>query len=298
MSGSKSYSPIQCDIDFDTSNIVGKTAIVTGGANGLGEAYVRALHAARATVFFGDVNQQDGEKLASELPGTTFIPCNVTNWSDQLHLFQAAESQTGAIHFVIANAGIAADDDVFSFEGADVIPTEPKLPVIDINIRGVLYTVKLALHYFIKLNGQIQSPSQVDTCLVLIGSGAAFLDCPRGPQYSASKWGMRGIMHSLYVRTKILTEASFEHVEKSGVEMASLEDAGQALLRLLSDTGINGRSLFISGRKWAPRGYLDLDIDEYSGNKLVQEIQADQLLSAPVELGLFLEKGSKYTMQR
>lgn len=34
---------VDCDVDFDTSNLAGKTAIVTGGANGLGQAYVRAL---------------------------------------------------------------------------------------------------------------------------------------------------------------------------------------------------------------------------------------------------------------
>lgn len=53
------------------------------------------------------------------------------------------------------------------------------------------------MHYFIKQNGTDPSPDQEDTALILIGSGAAFLDCPRGPQYSATKFGMRGIMTSL-----------------------------------------------------------------------------------------------------
>ena len=65
------------------------------------------------------------------------------------------------------------------------------------NLYGVLYTTKLALHYFVLKNGVRQSPDQEDTCLVLIGSGASFLDCPRGPQYSATKWGARGILHAL-----------------------------------------------------------------------------------------------------
>lgn len=81
--------------------------------------------------------------------------------------------------------------------GPDSIPKEPELDIIDVNVRGALYTAKLAMHYFVKLNGSTPSPHQVDTCLILIGSGAAFLDCPRGPQYQCSKWGMRGVMHSL-----------------------------------------------------------------------------------------------------
>jgi len=43
-----SYTPkkVDCEVDVDTSALSGKTAIVTGGADGLGRAYVRALHAA------------------------------------------------------------------------------------------------------------------------------------------------------------------------------------------------------------------------------------------------------------
>jgi NAD(P)-dependent dehydrogenase (short-subunit alcohol dehydrogenase family) len=55
----------------------------------------------------------------------------------------------------------------------------------------------LAPAIFIRQNGTKNSPEQEDTSLILIGSGAAFLDCPRAPQYCASKWAMRGIMHSL-----------------------------------------------------------------------------------------------------
>lgn len=68
---------------------------------------------------------------------------------------------------------------------------------MDVNVTGTLYTTKLATHYFVKQNGHASSKAQEDTCLILIGSGAAFLDCLRIPQYSASKWAMRGIMHAL-----------------------------------------------------------------------------------------------------
>ena len=52
---------------------------------------------------------------------------------------------------------------------------------------------------------------------------------------------------------------------------------------------MNGKSLFLSPRKWAPNGYLDLDIDDYPGNELLQEIQWDQIKTDPPEKGLFLE---------
>lgn len=76
-------------------------------------------------------------------------------------------------------------------------PQKPNLKTIDVNLNGVLYTTKLCLHHFIKQNGHTFSKQQEDTCLILIGSGAAFLDVARTPQYEATKWAVRGIMHSL-----------------------------------------------------------------------------------------------------
>lgn len=48
-----------------------------------------------------------------------FVKCDVTNWDDQVNLFRTAASMTplGTIEHVIANAGIAIDDEVFSYDG-------------------------------------------------------------------------------------------------------------------------------------------------------------------------------------
>ncbi|KAJ5998064.1 hypothetical protein N7522_009724 [Penicillium canescens] len=300
-------SPVNCDVDFDYSTLKGQTAIVTGGANGLGEAYVRSLVTAGAVVCIGDRDIKGGQKLEAELPGVKFIECDTSKWEDQVRLFREAVSfwPNGKISYVVANCGIHRNDAVFSYSGDGQEPEKPDLTTIDVNLTGTLYTAKLASHYFIKQNGQAPSSTQEDTCLVLIGSGAAFLDCPRAPQYCATKWAMRGIMHSLrrtaffygsrvniispwYVKTNILSEEAFAHVAGVGVDFAEASDAGNCLLRILSDTGVNGRSLFVCPRKWAPRGYMDLDLEDYSDNSLLQEIQADQVKSAPVELGLFV----------
>lgn len=90
-----------------------------------------------------------------------------------------------------------------------------------------------------------------------------------------------------YVKTKILSEQAFRNVTEAGVQFAEAEDAGQCLLRILSDTSINGHSFFIAPRKWASRGYVDFDLEDYPGNALIQEIQQDQMKSAPASIGLF-----------
>ncbi|KAM0281426.1 hypothetical protein ACHAQH_003549 [Verticillium albo-atrum] len=71
------------------------------------------------------------------------------------------------------------------------------------------------------------------------------------------------------------------------IQFATVEDVGQCLLRILSDTKCNGRSLFVAARKWALRGYMDLNLDGYEGNDTMEEIQAGQIKPNPVELGLF-----------
>ncbi|KAF5684648.1 short-chain dehydrogenase reductase [Fusarium denticulatum] len=276
---------INCDIDFNKDQIAGKVAIVTGGASGIGEAYVRALHNSGAKVVIGDKNAESGQKLASELAGTQFVQCDATVWEDQVRLFKEAAhlSSSGKIHYVIANAGMIKKDQTFTFDGKDQEPQKPDLQIIE--------------------NGTEVNEEQEDTCLILISSGAGFLDVPRSPEYSSTKWAVRGIMHALrrtafyygsrvnviapwYIRTGILSKDQFDQVEKSGVEFATAEDAGECALRILSDTSINGRTLFVCARKWAPRGYMDLNIEDYPEG-LIQEIQEDQMRNAPADLGLF-----------
>ncbi|PQE31736.1 short chain dehydrogenase reductase family oxidoreductase protein [Rutstroemia sp. NJR-2017a WRK4] len=321
MEGYKYSGPKDLEKKISSDHLKGKTAIVTGGANGIGEAYTRGLVAAGLNVCIGDMDVEAGSKLASELQNTKFVKCDVSNWEDQVELFREAASFTGKIDYVIANAGVCPKDEVFDFSGPSFPPTKPSLTTIDINLKGTLYTSKLALHYFISQNGQTPSPTQQDTCLVLIGSGAAFLDCPRGPEYQSTKWGVRGIMHSLrrtayyyggrvnvispwYIPTRILPATAFAHVQSRGVQLATPSSASACLLRILSDRTMSGRSLFVSPHKWAPeRGYLDLGLDGWftgeddddqddegrkSKKELLKEIQRDQMLGAPVEEGLFI----------
>ncbi|WZH47027.1 hypothetical protein QYS62_008161 [Fusarium acuminatum] len=303
----KVESPINCNVDFDPVRLVDKTAIVTGGASGIGEAYVRALYKSGAKVVVGDKDPRAGERLASALPGTKFVQVDATLWEDQVRLFKEAVkfSSSGKIHYVIANAGITKNDQIFTFDGEDKEPQKPDLQIIDVNLKGTLYTAKLAMHYFVSQNGTQAQDGQEDTCLILVSSGAGFLDVPRSPEYSSTKWAVRGIMHALrrtafyygsrvnviapwYIRTSILSKEQFDQVEKSGVEFATADDAGECALRILDDSSINGRTLFVCARKWAARGYVDLDIEDYPHSPLIQEMQEDQIKNAPVELGLYV----------
>ncbi|KIX92909.1 uncharacterized protein Z520_11385 [Fonsecaea multimorphosa CBS 102226] len=308
MVGSPYGGAIDCTIELNTSSLKGKTAIVTGGAKGIGSAYSLALRAAGAYVVVGDVDTTSGKAFAAQDPEhLLFVECNLLKFEDQVRLFKEAAqfSPRGKIDHVVANAGVYREvDQVFLYEEDG--PVKPELSTVDVNLNSVLYTSKIAMHYFIKQNGTTPSPSQEDTCLVLVSSGAGIHDCLRMPQYCATKWAVRGLMHGLRrtahlygsrvnvispwaIKTTILSEELSNLLRARGIEFATLEDAGQCLLRLLSDPTVNGRSLFIAARKWAPKtGYLDLDLEDTEENELRKEIQHDQMRFATVEEGLFV----------
>jgi len=63
--------------------------------------------------------------IADCLSRVKFVHCDVTNWNDQVNLFRTAASMTASntIDHVVANAGIAIEDEVFSYEG--MLPFHP-----------------------------------------------------------------------------------------------------------------------------------------------------------------------------
>lgn len=72
-------------------------------------------------------------------------------------------------------------------------PRKPNLKIMDLNLTGVLYTAKLAIHYFRRQ----PLDAARDRCLILKSSLAGYVDLPGSIQYNASKFGVRGLMRSL-----------------------------------------------------------------------------------------------------
>src|ERR1700693_641984 len=83
--------------------IDGSAAIVVGGASGLGEATVRALHAQGALVTISDVNAEKVSALAAEL-GLDFSSCDVRDEDQVAAAVQAAQSK-GALRIAVCCAG-------------------------------------------------------------------------------------------------------------------------------------------------------------------------------------------------
>lgn len=115
--------------------IEGKTAVITGGASGLGEASVRRLHAAGANVVIADLSEELGQKLEKELgEKALYVKTDVSSTESVQALFKAAVEKFGGIHILVNCAGIASFGRTIGKDG----PLDPKIfrKTIEVNLIG------------------------------------------------------------------------------------------------------------------------------------------------------------------
>jgi 2-hydroxycyclohexanecarboxyl-CoA dehydrogenase len=105
----------------------GRSALVTGGAKGIGEAIVRRLAAEGAQVWIGDIDTNGAERVAAET-GAEAVRLDVTDPESA----RAAVETAGRLDVLVNNAGM----DEFGF----FTDTDPEMweRVIAVNLKGVL----------------------------------------------------------------------------------------------------------------------------------------------------------------
>ena len=164
--------------------IDGSSAIVVGGASGLGEATVRTLCAQGALVTVADVNAEKGAALASEL-GLEFVPCDVREESQvQAAVAQAAE-HAGGLRIAICCAGTGWAQKVAGSKGPH--PLMPFETIISINLIGTFNVLRFAS--FAMIPNEPLEDGERGVC-VNTASIAAYDGQVGQIAYSASKGGV------------------------------------------------------------------------------------------------------------
>jgi NAD(P)-dependent dehydrogenase (short-subunit alcohol dehydrogenase family) len=107
-------------------------------------------------------------------------------YQQQLDLFRAAKDAFGPVDVAISNAGINSMVDPIT--DLDDIEVEPKLPDIDVNLRGAIFTARLAYH-------QMQAHGGGD--IILVSSIGGFKETANITPYIASKHGVLGILRGM-----------------------------------------------------------------------------------------------------
>jgi NAD(P)-dependent dehydrogenase (short-subunit alcohol dehydrogenase family) len=121
--------------------IDGSAAIVVGGASGLGEASVRALHARGALVTIADVNAEKGQALASEL-GLEFVACDVRDETQVQAAIEQAATSEGGLRIALCCAGTGWAQKVAGSKGPH--PLMPFEVIISINLIGTFNVLRFA----------------------------------------------------------------------------------------------------------------------------------------------------------
>ena len=124
--------------------INGASAIVTGGASGIGEASARLLAAKGAKVVIADLNDEKGNALATELGGA-FCHVDVTDVDEVIAAVETAK-EMGPLRAVVNSAGIGAASRTIGKDGSydSAFNLDYWRKVIDINLTGTFNVIRLA----------------------------------------------------------------------------------------------------------------------------------------------------------
>ncbi|MDP9333269.1 MAG: SDR family NAD(P)-dependent oxidoreductase [Actinomycetota bacterium] len=122
------------------SPLAGSTALVTGGASGMGEATARVLAGAGATVVILDRDQAKGEQVAGEIDGR-FAPADVAN-EDEVSAGVAAATALAPLRTCIHCAGIGWAERTLNRAG-DPHSLDTFRKVLEINLVGTFNVLRL-----------------------------------------------------------------------------------------------------------------------------------------------------------
>ena len=222
----------------------GRAAIVTGAASGIGRAIATGLAQQGALVLCADVNVDDGERIAAELPNGSFQRADTAKQADCDALVARAVRDFGAVDILVNNAGLQHVAPVEEF------PVETWERLVRIMLFGAFYLTRAALpHMYRKGWGRI----------VNIASVHGLVASPYKSAYVAAKHGLVGFTKAValeaaekgvtvnavcpsYVRTPLVEKQIADQAKVHGIsEDAVVRDimlAPAALKRLLEPSEV------------------------------------------------------------
>jgi NAD(P)-dependent dehydrogenase (short-subunit alcohol dehydrogenase family) len=169
--------------------IQGTTAVVTGGASGLGRATAERLRDGGASIAILDLARSAGSEVAAGLGDRAlFAPCDVTSADEVAGALEAAVQRFGAVHVLVNCAGIGTAEKTFGRRGPADLAAFTR--VIQVNLIGTFNCIRLAAAHMAKNapTGDGERGVVVNTASV-----AAFDGQIGQAAYSASKGGIVGM---------------------------------------------------------------------------------------------------------
>lgn len=171
----------------DLIKLTGKTAIVTGGAQGIGKAIACRFAEAGASVFIVDTNMEKAREACQELSEWKFkstpIQCDVSREEQVIDMAKKVFAEAGSIDILVNNAGIFPRILLERMTAADFDR------VMSINLRGVFLCSREASNYMIKQGkgGCIINISSIDGLHPSAHKGMLAYDTSKGGVWMFTK---------------------------------------------------------------------------------------------------------------
>ncbi len=162
--------------------LAGKTAVITGGATGIGRATAKRFIEEGAFVFLFGRRQDALDAAVAELgpANARAVVGSVTDEADVARLFAAVGADRGRVDIVVANAGVSGATPFGKIAVADIDR------IFDTNVKGTIFTVQAALPLMKDGGGSI----------ILVGSIAGSRGAQGFSVYGASKAAMRSLVRA------------------------------------------------------------------------------------------------------
>jgi len=167
--------------------IVGKVAVITGGASGIGRATAERLVHEGAAVVVADLDESLGAETIKALEAkggrAAFVKADITNEADSARMLQTAVDRFGRLDILYNNAGIGLGRS--NFQSVDVARWRR---VLEVDLVGVILGCHLAAPIMEKSGGGV---------IVNTASMAGLYPFKEDPVYGAAKAGVVNFTYSL-----------------------------------------------------------------------------------------------------
>lgn len=201
-----------------TPRLAGKVALVTGGAQGIGEAIARKLAEHGASVWIGDIQQEKGAAVAASI-GQNFVRLDVTDPAS----WEAALAETGGIDILVNNAGDGCGGPI------ETTPVADHQRVIDLNLTGVWLGVRASAPAIAaRGGGSIVNISSIDGLAGIAGLSS----------YVASKFAVTGMTKAFAlelgdrnIRVNSVHPGIVDATHDRGMPPAAMERLNKAIAR-------------------------------------------------------------------
>jgi NAD(P)-dependent dehydrogenase (short-subunit alcohol dehydrogenase family) len=237
----------------------GRTALITGGANGIGAAVARRLAGQGVRTVLADVDEERGTALAKELDGT-FVRCDVRDPADSGAAVAAAVETYGGLDVAFLNAGVSTHLTLTGGGlGEDGFDLDNYRRAMAINLDGVVYGMHAALPALRARGGGD---------IIATASMAALTATPFDPVYGANKAAVVGLVRALgplhapegirvnalcpsFADTAILGEMKGQ-LEESGFPILEVGDVVTAFMAILDGDDAGEAWYVVPGREPGP----------------------------------------------